>query len=202
MHPTARLALIALGVSLWACVPEPQEGDDSAGTGDDGGTGDGGGGDGGSTLADLDPSTLPNGDNPCRAPAYGVVEYTVDGDTIQVDLDNAGSERVRIIGVDTPESYGDVECYGAEASLYTAQELEGAEVWLTFDGTCTDTYDRTLAYVHTGNRSEEDFFERRLLRNGYAETLNFDDTDTYKDAFAADMQAAKDANKGLWGACN
>jgi micrococcal nuclease len=202
------VGLLGLVLFITACVPTSQsqdDDDDGAGDGGDGGAdgGDGSdGGDGGVGFGEIDPSSLPEGNNPCRSPEFGTVAYAVDGDTIEVELRSGGSERVRIIGVDTPESYGDVECYGPEASLYTAQELEGEEVWLTFDGTCIDSYDRTLAYVHTGNQSEEDFFERRLLRYGYAEAFPFDNTDTFEAEFEADMQVAIAGGAGLWSACN
>jgi len=60
-----------------------------------------------------------------------------------------GEERVRIIGVNTPEtSSGD--CYAQEAKSFLINQIFGKYVWLTFDGNCTDVYDRTLAYVHLG----------------------------------------------------
>jgi len=150
----------------------------------------------------IDPTTLPAGDNPCREPILVTVDYVVDGDTAYVDTPS-GSEKVRFIGVDTPEVAHEgsaAECYGPDAQAFTRAQLQGRKVWLTFDGECTDYYDRTLAYVHTGTQ-EEDFFERVLLRNGYAETLAIEPNTSFEELFSADERTARDADAGQWGDC-
>ena len=76
-----------------------------------------------------------------------IVQRVVDGDTIILN----GGERVRLIGVDTPESVHPrrpVEYFALEASAFTKQAAEGKQVWLEYDQTRTDRYGRTLAYVH------------------------------------------------------
>ncbi|MFT5683945.1 MAG: micrococcal nuclease [Myxococcota bacterium] len=154
-------------------------------------------------IADIDPDTLPEGDSPCREPELVFVYAAIDGDTIHVDS-SLGEESIRMIGVDTPEVgwNGDPsDCYGQEAQAFTRNALEDTEVWLTFDGTCTDIYDRTLAYVHVGS-GDQDFFERQLLRGGYGWDYPWSGTDTFEDTFAQDAWHAESEGEGLWSTCN
>src|SRR5438874_10682075 len=97
---------------------------------------------------------------------YPVTKVT-DGDTIHI-LYQGHDERVRLIGINTPEVdwYGGrAECYGAEAGLYTRARLEGASVRLAFDAGRYDRYGRLLAYVYLG----PELFNLTLVRKGYAE---------------------------------
>ena len=71
----------------------------------------------------------------------------VDGDTIEVSPAVSGIADVRLIGIDTPETYGGTEPYGKEASAFTTQRLEGRKVALEFDVERIDPYGRVLAYV-------------------------------------------------------
>lgn len=152
----------------------------------------------------LDPSLLPNGDTPCEPPRLARVVYVVDGDTAHVEPDGGGAEEIlRFIGLDAPElaHNGDpAECYGPEAAAFVDDLLADKLIWLTFDGTCRDTYDRTLAYLHLGAR-EEDFVNRAIVRTGYAPAYPWNGTDTFEDEFAADEADARDAGRGMWGAC-
>ena len=147
-------------------------------------------------LSWVNPEDLPSGENPCREPVRVKVNYVVDGDTFFADH---GQEKVRIIGVDTPE-VNEEDCYAQEAKTFLTQLINGKWVWLTFDGDCYDYYDRTLAYVHLGI-TEMDFVERQLLRGGYAHDFPFDNTDTFEDLFAADEEEARQGNLGGWGEC-
>lgn len=90
----------------------------------------------------------------------------VDGDTIVIEL-YGKQEKVRLIGVDTPETVDPrkvVQYYGKEASNYTRSQLDGHEVELEFDFNPRDKYDRLLAYVWLDNRN----FDAELIRLGYA----------------------------------
>jgi micrococcal nuclease len=92
------------------------------------------------------------------------VERVVDGDTIVVNPAVSGTENVRLLGVDTPETVDPnepVEPYGPEASAFTKQQLEGERVTLIFDQERTDQYDRVLAYVRISGQSET--FNETLL---------------------------------------
>jgi micrococcal nuclease len=76
------------------------------------------------------------------------VERVVDGDTVEVSPAVGGTNDVRLIGVDTPETVDPnepVQPYGPQASAFTKSQLEGKRVTLIFDQERTDQYDRTLA---------------------------------------------------------
>ena len=153
-------------------------------------------------VSNIDPSTLPAGSNPCREPMLIRVNHVVDGDTFYGTGDN-GEEKVRIIGINTPEiGYnGDAsECFADEALAQSRALINGRLVWLTFDSVCEDIYDRTLAYVHF-DQGDQGFFERVLLQGGYAKAYPFDDTDTFEAVFAEDEGQAQNASVGGWGAC-
>lgn len=150
-------------------------------------------------LSWVNPDDLPAGNNPCREPIRVLVEDVVDGDTF-VGQGADGEERVRIIGVDTPEtSSGD--CYAQEAKTFLLRQIFGKWVWLTFDRGCTDVFDRTLAYVHLGT-NEQDFVQRQILLGGYAQAFPFDDTSTFEDLFAQDEATARENGVGGWGQCD
>ena len=76
------------------------------------------------------------------------IARVVDGDTIDVDI--AGkTQRIRLIGLDTPEVYGKVDCFGKEASQFTKSLLPlGRAVRLEKDLSETDRYGRLLRYVY------------------------------------------------------
>src|SRR4029453_2620834 len=85
---------------------------------------------------------------PCDTadPTRRTVVRVVDGDTIVLD----GQEKVRLIGVDTPETVHPakpVERFGHEASAFTTRRLKGKVVTLAFDQQRRDRFQRTLAYV-------------------------------------------------------
>ena len=85
------------------------------------------------------------------------VERVVDGDTIEVSPAVPGTESVRLIGVDTPETVDPrepVQPYGPQASAFTKRQLEGKRVTLIFDQERTDQYDRALAYVRVGGQGD------------------------------------------------
>jgi micrococcal nuclease len=145
----------------------------------------------------------PQGDAPCAEPKLVRVKDSVDGDTSWVAPEDGSRDLdVRFIGVDTPEiDHGDgADCYGNEAWAFTSRALDGKLAWLTFDAECLDVYDRTLAYVITGE-GDEGFFNRRLAREGYAEALSIEPNTTFAEDIERDVRDARQAGLGLWGAC-
>ena len=154
-------------------------------------------------MAGIEPATLPSGAYPCREPQLVRVEYTIDGDTIDVtEVGGLQSERVRVIGVDTPEvahTGSSAECFGDEAAEFTMQ-LAGHLVWLTFDAECRDSYDRLLAYVYMGE-GRNDSLERQLLQRGFARAYPYGNNRTFQYLYESDEQSAQDESLGLWGAC-
>jgi micrococcal nuclease len=127
------------------------------------------------------------------------VEQVVDGDTIVVNPNVSGTESVRLLGVDTPESVDPtepVEPYSLKASAFTEQWLEGQLVTLIFDQERTDQYGRALAYVQLGNQSKT--FNETLLRRGYAQLYVVPPNDRYELRFRQAQDEARTAQRGIW----
>jgi micrococcal nuclease len=160
--------------------------------------GDGsGGGDPGGAGAVPVPTSVP------AAAAEAVVERVVDGDTVIVTV--AGErERIRLIGVDTPETVkpdAPVDCFGPEASAFTTATLpEGATVWLEDDASQgdADRYDRLLRYVWSPDGT---MLNERLVAEGYGREDTYDDAYRYRDRFVAAEASAEASRVGLWAAC-
>lgn len=129
--------------------------------------------------------------------SYKITEV-YDGDTFSVDMDGR-IEKVRLIGVDTPETHkpnSPVECYGVNASNFAKQELTGKTVRLEPDPTNQnrDRYQRLLRYAYTENG---DLFNLRLIQEGYGFAyLSFPFTKA--EEFRQAQTTARQANKGLW----
>ena len=132
-----------------------------------------------------------------------VVVRVVDGDTVDLRFGNR-RERVRLIGIDTPETKKPntpIQCFGPEASDFTQQLLAaGTSVLVSRDVEARDDYGRLLGYIYRS--SDGLFVNLELVRLGYARPL----TIAPNNAFASDfVQAAREAeatNLGLWAACS
>jgi len=128
------------------------------------------------------------------------VVRVVDGDTIIVRLAGKG-ERVRYIGMDTPESVkpnSPVECFGKAASAENERLVGGRTVRLEFDVERRDRYGRLLAYIRLADGS---MVNELLLRRGYAMTLTIPPNVRYAERFVKAQRAARAAGRGLWGRC-
>lgn len=138
---------------------------------------------------------------PAGGEARARITRVVDGDTVIVAL-NGRRERLRYIGIDTPESVkpgSPVECYGKEASKRNEQLTGGRTVRLEFDVERRDRYGRLLAYVR--RNSDGLFVNAELVRSGYAQTMTIPPNVRYADRFLALQREARAARRGLWGAC-
>jgi micrococcal nuclease len=152
---------------------------------------------GGWRLGTARSSTVGRGDGP----PGGVVRVTgvVDGDTIDVTW-AIHRERVRLLGVDTPETVDPrrpVGCFGEEASAFTHRRLQGRTVRLSFDRQRRDRYGRLLAYVAVDGHA----FNDELLTGGYARLLVIPPNGSHGRAMLDEELAARAARRGLWGAC-
>jgi micrococcal nuclease len=141
---------------------------------------------------------------PARA-QHARVARVVDGDTIVLtgidagDIDKrTGGRRARLIGIDTPEVHGQVECMGREASAFTQAALDGREVLVDLDVERLDRYARALVYVWL---TDGTFFNARLASEGYALPLTIPPDVRYADLFVALAAEARDAGRGLWSRC-
>lgn len=134
----------------------------------------------------------------------GVVARVVDGDTAHIVIDGV-REKVRFIGVDTPESTRETEPYGREASAYTKSLLDGRYVWIETDAELRDRYGRLLAYVWLERPDSVDSGEvrakqlnARLVLEGYAQVYTFPPNVRYTEVYVACQREAREANRGLW----
>ena len=125
----------------------------------------------------------------------GVVQRVVDGDTVVLST----GERVRYIGIDTPELHHPrkpVEAYAREAMEFNRRLVEGKKIRLEFDLDRHDKYDRLLAYVYLEDGT---FVNAELVRQGYAQTLTIPPNVKYTDLFLKYQREAREGNRGLWG---
>jgi micrococcal nuclease len=121
----------------------------------------------------------------------------VDGDTVEVRFNNGATAKVRLIGVNTPETVAPnrpVERYGKEASNYTKQRLTNKTVTLEFDVGIKDKYGRLLAYVWLG----KELYNETLVKEGYARVMTIQPNVKYQKRFITAERAARQAKKGLW----
>jgi micrococcal nuclease len=153
-------------------------------------------------VAVLAACSLTDGSSEPRQAGAGVVTHPVDGDTVDVDLGGV-DERVRLIGIDTPESVAHdrpVECYGPEAKVRLAELLPpGTEVHLERDVEARDRFGRLLAYVI---RAEDGVHVNLLLvQEGYAEARRFEPNVARQAELDQAEDEARAAERGLWPAC-
>ena len=137
----------------------------------------------------------------------GVVVRAVDGDTAVVRVDGQ-ERRVRLLGVDTPETVHPnkpVQFYGKEASNFTKESLNGKRVWLEYDANPQDRYNRHLAYVWLANPKtineasiRESMFNARLLLGGYAKVMIIRPNKRYEAEFKKFESEARQAKLGVW----
>jgi micrococcal nuclease len=123
----------------------------------------------------------------------------VDGDTLGVRR----GERVRLIGVDTPETKHPkqgAECFGTAASAFLVELLPvETEVRLVYDVEREDRYGRILAYLY---RVRDGLFvNAELVRTGYAQAYTVPPNIAHAEEFLALQARAREAERGLWDAC-
>ncbi len=133
------------------------------------------------------------------------VKRVVDGDTYVVSL-NGEDTKIRLIGVDTPESVAPdsyLEQSGKEntkegkdiSDIMKDKLPEGTTLYLEFDVNMYDKYDRVLAYAYF---EDGEMVQEYLLNNGYAKVMTIEPNVAYSDRFVALEQAAMDNGVGIW----
>jgi micrococcal nuclease len=135
-------------------------------------------------------------------PDVGVVESVIDGDTLDIDI-GGREERVRLIGIDTPELHtetGAPECMARDAREFSAAQLPvGTEVRLERDVVGRDDYGRLLAYVY--RRDDDALVNELIVAGGFARPLTIAPNDAHRERFVAAAHAAEAVGLGLWSAC-
>jgi micrococcal nuclease len=126
-----------------------------------------------------------------------LVKRIVDGDTIELST----GEKVRYIGIDTPELHArdgsGVQCYAGEAAQRNVELVFQKEVTLVADKTNTDKYGRLLRYVYVGDT----FVNATLAAEGFAYAKQYKPNITKHAELEAAMHTAQTAKRGIWGSC-
>lgn len=136
---------------------------------------------------------------------YYEVTKVSDGDTLHVDIDGV-DERVRLIGINTPETVDprtQVQCFGKEASERMKELAEGELVSLEYDDSqnMRDTYGRLLAYVYL---EDGQMLNRKMVAEGYAYEYTYLSAYAYQSEFRELQNLARTSGRGLWNqnSCN
>ena len=182
--------LIAVGaLALTACSPWLV-------LGPDGGSGP----DPGETIAAPEAPGIP-------AQAFPMVVVSItDGDTLRLRIETTNDVvtttrpiAVRLIGIDTPEVYPELECFGTQAEdQLTRLAPIGSTIWVAPDRDSWDDYDRRLFYLWT---DDGEFINLALVADGFAEAIRVAPNDRYYDLLLDAERDASSAGVGMWGAC-
>ncbi len=128
--------------------------------------------------------------------ATSTVERVIDGDTVQL----SSGERVRYIGINTPETVKPnfpVECFGSQAHEQNAALVEGKQVRLVKDISDVDKYGRLLRFVYVG----DELVNLQLVQQGFARVETVPPNFRYEKEFVAAAVQARADRRGLWGFC-
>lgn len=136
-----------------------------------------------------------------------LVARVIDGDTLKL----ANNERVRLIGIDTPEMHESsklhrdsgrsgqsvraIQTMGKRAYEFTRNLAEGKRVSLEFDVEKRDRYGRLLAYVYLADGT---FVNAEIVKEGYANTLTIPPNVKYAELFSKLYREARENKRGLW----
>jgi micrococcal nuclease len=148
------------------------------------------------TLLDLSCSSGSSAD---KFVQYLPVTKVIDGDTFWVDDGSEKGLKIRLIGVDAPESRNVfrkvVGYYGKESTLFMTKLIAGKKVRLEYDVDTLDQYGRTLAYVYLQNGT---FVNAVLVKKGYGMIMTVPPNVKYADKFLKLERTARKRNRGLW----
>ncbi|MCX5706313.1 MAG: thermonuclease family protein [Candidatus Omnitrophica bacterium] len=136
-----------------------------------------------------------------------LVTRAVDGDTLKLE----NGERVRLIGIDTPEMHESNKLFrdakrtnqdiktikdlGQRSYEFTRRLVEGKRVSLEFDVEGQDRYGRLLAYVYLKDGT---FVNAEIVKQGYASLMTIPPNVKYADTFVKLYREAREGGKGLW----
>jgi len=118
------------------------------------------------------------------------VTRVIDGDTIVIDT----GQRVRYIGIDTPEVYPQPEACGMEAWQANRRLVEGKKVRLERDVSDTDSYGRLLRYIYV----DDILVNAELVRLGLAEAVVYPPDTKHQDLLEQLEEQARQAGRGIW----
>ena len=148
-------------------------------------------------------STTTTAPAPGELEANAIIDDVIDGDTVDVII-TGREERVRLIGIDTPETKkpnSPIECFGPEATAFTEALLPiGTPIYIERDVVNRDDFGRLLGYVY---RADDGIFVNyEIMRQGFAQPLSIPPNDTFAELFADAARAAEADDARLWAACS
>ncbi len=130
---------------------------------------------------------------------YFLVTKVVDGDTFWVNDGSPKGLKIRLIGIDTPETRNSankkIGYFGKEATQYMISLIANKKVRLEYDINRFDRYQRTLAYVYLEDGT---FVNAKLVKNGYAMVMTIPPNVRFADEFVILEREARESKKGLW----
>ncbi len=129
-----------------------------------------------------------------------------DGDTVELPFGQS-EESVRLIGIDTPETYPKTEPYGPEASAFTGALLRGREVYAQLGVEERDRHGRVLAYLYLEDpigdwRSGDVTFRQvnlEIVRAGLADPLTIPPNSQFSEVYKQAAREARAEGRGMWG---
>ena len=131
----------------------------------------------------------------------GTVTRIIDGDTYVLNI-NGAETKVRLIGIDTPESVAPESYYKENSEngvlisdIVKSAIPEGTTLYIEYDIGRTDTYGRTLAYLYFESGV---MVQEWLLSNGYAQVMTIQPNSKYAERFVGIQSVAVQSELGLW----
>ena len=154
------------------------------------------------SLASGGPTAVAPSEVAPDGPGAAVMVEVIDGDTIDVSIQGR-IERIRLIGIDTPETKRPntpIECFGPEATAFTESLLPvGTPIRIERDTVGRDDFGRLLGYVY---RADDGIFVNyEIVRQGFATPLTIRPNDTFETLFVDAATRAERDDVGLWSAC-
>lgn len=131
---------------------------------------------------------------------FFLVTKVVDGDTFWVNDGSEKGMKIRLIGVDAPESRKtgrkEIGYFGKEAKEFLSSFILNKKVRLEYDLDKYDQYQRILSYAYLEDGT---FINELLVKNGYAMVMTVPPNIKYAEKFLRFQQEAREKNRGLWG---
>lgn len=132
------------------------------------------------------------------------IQRVVDADTVEVMNNEGDVFKVRVIGLDTPETYREKECYGERADEEAKIILrEFTDILLEYDESqgMRDRYGRTLAYIYFFGEGNWLNYSEYMIKYGFGEEYTYGKEYKYQKEFRLLEAEAKNSGVGLWGVC-
>ena len=122
------------------------------------------------------------------------VEHVNDGDTITAIVDSR-REKIRLIGIDTPEMGQRPWGQKAKEHLENLIAFSSWQVIIEYDIEKRDKYNRFLAYIWT---KDGRMVNKEMLKSGYALLFTFPPNVKHVEEFMSAQSEAREKRIGIW----